>query len=869
MPVILPVKEIPSQLNAPPVADANILLLELFEVCSKLNVTASIDEFLGWGEQLLKDFNELDRQLADVHSVFKRSFDLQKLDFVFSADEEDIERLNAFWKEFSSDDLTPLRKGFLKYWEQMPDVYDAYKLHLIQKGFVYDGLAWRIASGAEISFTEKFDHIVFCGFYALTNAEEKILGKIHKTGKLKLYRDYDTWYGASYREAGRYFRKGLLGDPSLNFTGSYFEKDSKEINITGVNGKNAMAREMAAAIAKSHPDKDPAVLARSVAVLPDESLLFPFLDYCLRAGITVNPSMGYPLTHHPFLHFLSVIRIIRRERVQRSDGGWMKNKAEYLSGQSFVQGFTQSQIKSGLDELSNGDAVTKPDAFTELITNTVKDAGQEEKLFLGLINLLPGALKESVPGLYMLMKDEFHKIINSLRPYYHFLSADNWWKLFLQSAASIRIPFRSERNNGIPVTGFLETRNLDFEQVFIASMNEGILPSSKVLISLIPYPVRKAFGLPCNEEADAVTSYHFYRLLQRAKNISLFYNSDLNDLGGGERSRYIYQLDHELKTVNPNIKFNYFQVEQNVPVSTPEVITIPKSNYITGALIKKYHADHSEADRGLSVSALATYISCPLRFYLENIAGIRPEEEHNTIDPLVFGNILHRTMHLLYGENSQPDRNFLESLINKVPDTVRKAISEIFTPLPLTGNDLLMEGVICSLVTSVIKQDIENIPFSLVALENTIHTTIDVPVAGKIRLKGIIDRIDQRNGILSLLDYKTGKDVIKDPVDYADLFKDPKYKTTLQLYFYAVIYRRSAGYSGPVKAGMLSLRNVKEGIEYINKGQVIDMQHLDVIEEKLAEAISELFDPGIPFTQTEDVDRCKFCSYSGLCARNS
>jgi len=458
-------------------------------------------------------------------------------------------------------------------------------------------------------------------------------------------------------------------------------------------------------------------------------------------------------------------------------------------------------------------------------------------------------------------------------------------KFLQQMFVSTTLPFSGEPLKGIQVMGMLETRTLDFERVILLSCNEGILPSGRNVQSFIPFDVRRDFNLPLNHHKDAVYSYHFYRLLQRAGEVWLLYNTHPDKLGGGEPSRFIQQIRVELEKFNQGIQINERFV--TTPVRAGEespVIVIEKGKRILELLAKK-------AQRGFAPTAINAYRSCPLRFYYSEIAGLRePEEAEEDIDPKTLGSAVHEVLHKLYEPFkgkviSTDDLKLMESLVDQY---VLKAIGGLFRGGTIhTGRNHLLIRVAGIMVRNFLQTEkefvIENLEegrsLKIVLLEQPLHRTIRLEMDDQkreVKLKGFVDRVDRIGHLTRIIDYKTGSVDKKDVAvkDWDALLTDPKLDKGFQLLMYA--YLMAEGHPDPVyETGILSLKKRKQGLipatvpsEEKKEGEeLINEESLYQFEEILKTILSEIFDPDKPFIQTDDPDHCLYCPFITLCGR--
>lgn len=857
LPTVVPIADLLQYINAIPIADDNRLLFLLFEAYKNQEPDTTIDDFLNWGSQVLDDFNEIDINLINANDLFKRVADIKELDQLFAPDSDEINYLNQFWLQFSENPLSPLKEEFINYWTKLPQLYKDFNQLLNTENIAYDGKVWREAAGniEKNNWINSFSKVAFIGFYALMKSEERIIKLLLKSNKAIVFKDADSYYFSSkFQEAGLFFRKGMLADNNINWTFNHLLKDKKDVEVIGVTGRFSMARELAISVKNMLEKLDPKERANTVVVLPDDSLLFPFLTEFSKTGISVNPSMGFPIAHHPFLHLLKSIRNHRIQLFEDPNTSSGYNLEQILKVHPIVK----------KAEYEN----SKNDFWQKIVTVRAEEITLESQL---LIDFIKNFIEQDEPlfiGFYQNFYSEVIKIINQLEVHKNVLTVRAWWKLLIDALNKIRIPFKSSAENSVHIMGFLETRVLDFKYVFIASLNEGTLPGNATSKSLIPYSLRKAYQLPCKEEQDAVTAYHFYRLLQRAQHVKLFYNSELNDMGGGEKSRYLLQMQYELSRLNPNLNILYKQVNP-IPEAPSKVnIEITKSEEVLNLLKDRYIVDSVESSKGkgFSASSLAVYISCSLKFYFENIAGLKITEKSTEIDALMFGKIFHKCMELIYSSELEITHEFIESKKNELSAIVKKAIESEFGNGILNGNNLLMQKVIEELASNVLIYDKSLVPFKIESIEKEFKYNLLVPEVGSVLLKGFFDRIDFKDNYYTILDYKTGKDSTELPKKFEDIFSEPEYRVSFQLMFYEYLFRK-LNPNVSIKSGIYKLRKSIDGIQYLNEGKTIENNIWDIFNIKLELLIKEIFNSEIPFAQTDDIKNCRNCDFKGICNR--
>lgn len=868
LPVILPISDLPEQLDTKIVADDVTLILLLKEIYEELYGAETFEAFLSFGRQILDDFNEIDRQDIDAIHLFQQVKDLKQLDERFAPDTEESEIIKNFWKEFLNPPYTPLQTSFLSYWKQLPELYLALQKKLKERNLTYEGMMWReLAHSADKQpFFQRFNHIAFPGFYALNKTEEMILDALGKSGKTKLFIDADNLYVQNnFHEAGMFLRRGYLSDIE-SWTGNYFDIPKESYIVRGCNGRFSIARELAIQLSKELTEEAVSGIKRSrIVVLAEESLLYPFLHHCYNLQIPINASMGFSLKHHPLFKLLQQIKNLRKYKEEELTASFRKRFLDDFSSDPVIASILKDENLPADDENTKHLSLKELEQLLFYPDQSILTETTRLNNFLGKI----------VYGETWMQEVHNHSIntirtaINLLKFHEEQLSVSAWWHLLIEYVSEQRVPFYADQDNGIPVVGFLESRIIDFEVVHIAPLNEGSLPSKAISKSLIPYSIRKAYHLPCKEEQDAVTAYHFYRLLQRASSIRFYYNTNLDATGGGEKSRYLFQLQQELIKQTPP-KYSEFSVQESM--LTPEdiqPITIEKSASVLAQLKQRFCPGSTDTrKKGFSASALSTYISCPLRFYFDQLAGIRPEDDTDALTGGNFGNVLHRCMELLYDKMSLISAEDIKKSLQSVDNILQQAIDETYGKQVDSGHDYLMKEVLKELVHRILRYDLEHAPFEITGLEEELHISLSLKNELQVGLKGIIDRLDLHGGKLRVLDYKTGQDAVRDNKAIEELFTDPSYKLNFQLMLYC--YLVSEYYPDlelPVIAGIFRMRQFDEGIEWLAGGDPISVEDIENFKNSLLHLIGEIMNPEIPFRQTDEQDRCHFCDYRHLCQR--
>lgn len=490
---------------------------------------------------------------------------------------------------------------------------------------------------------------------------------------------------------------------------------------------------------------------------------------------------------------------------------------------------------------------------------------------------------------------QLRKLTATLKKYRHAVSPDTYWKLLRDVITSVKLPFTGEPIRGLQIMGFLEARLLDFKNLYIMGMNEGIIPPSRPFVTFIPFNLRRAFNLPTFIDQDSIYAYHFYRLLQRADNVWLLYNTELGNIGGGEKSRFLLQIEYELAATNMAEKIVLSNQIAGSPVrnypfrQTP--LKVAKEGDVAAGL-NYYLADplrpETEPSGRLTPTHLSTYITCPIQFYYKHIARLRELEQiEEAVDSRIFGDVLHKTMEFLYSDYGRRSiqAEDIDQILNNTALIERK-INSAFRAnkfeVPKEGKNLLLKKVLQRLIIKILETDRADTPFQIQGLEvDKYIADIELPNGLIIGLAGTIDRIDEVTDALSgekilrILDYKTGKITIinnekmmgNNFTAYFDkYFTNSDYKAGFQTYMYAYLYWRHSGKKNiRLKAGFYALKEINNGIKYLRKGGIIDENLLLAFEAKLIDLLSSLFDYTYPFEQTQNIEKAyEYSPYKDL-----
>lgn len=935
-PRILTIEDFFKSLSSAKVPDKLILISILFRSYRKVIEAFSedadsdkirhLEEFYFWGEMLLRDFEEVDKYLVPAEQLFKDLSHQKELDasFDFLTDEQKT-FLKDFWSNF---DVTPsANKGkFLRMWRRLWHVYQKFRSDLAEKGMAYEGMLQREVAeslGQRTDGMELTGNLVFAGFNALTAAEEKLITHCVDKHQAAVYWDIDAYYlNNRWQEAGMFFReyqqKPVLDKTFPADTPSHFQEKiatGKEVHLYGASQPIGQAKLMSQVLKASidagmNPEE-------TLVVLADEKMLMPVLYGISGSVEKLNVTMGFPLANTPMFNFVELLidlQINRKadhfnhrqvlailghpyavaahaiasheKRKEILNNNWVHIPKGYLASQAPLHRKIFREVVSEKSSLSLALIGYLQEVINEVGTlSSVGEMDKEYALhFLRFFNVLGGVLSEST--------DDAQRVAGVEDVDVH--SLKSFLRLFRQLVRMQKIPFSGEPLKGLQVMGVLETRNLDFKNVFILSLNEGAFPSTGGKGSYIPHNIRNAYGLPTLAHQDAMYSYLFYRMLQRAENIFLYYNAETDVLGQGEMSRYLQQLLFE-----SGLNIRKHILHNPVQPHAVAALRIEKNDDILAALIKLNEGNVKF--RGISPSALNSYLECRLQFYFRHVAKIRePKEVEEELDARVLGNFLHQVMEDFYKGLAERKRS---KLVEK-PDfrhalrTVDLLIDEVFRktyrlepgkPVEYAGQRLVVREIVKRFASQILSIDEAYAPFSIEALEKEgLAYSVRIDRAPyEVILGGKIDRVDRKDDLLRIIDYKTGKDEL-DFESIASLFARDgrRNKAAFQTLLYALMYVNSLAEVSVSERVSSSVGTRTERIVpgLINRMNVFDQsfqfglrvgkQHVNDVaamfpefEQRLKELFEELFDPAQPFDQTTNLENCRYCAYRHICYR--
>lgn len=910
------------------------LICELYrtylEVTGKCEADESLDHFYSWGEILLADFDDADKNLVDVDKLFRNLRELKALENDDYLTEEQKEALRLFFEKFQFE-KTPIQQRFTRLWDSLHDLYTRFRTKMLKEKTLYEGALYRnvLENFDENSFSAQC--YAFVGFNVLNKVEEELFTRLHQLGKARFYWDYDEHYlpsqdNKSPMEAGFFLKKNIRKfgnalDPALFKAMSF----PKEIEYISASTENAQVRYITPWLKEHLTEKE----NETAIVLCNENLLESTLHALPPEVKELNITMGFPLCDTPIFSFIQNLCNLQMDGYSAKRKSYHYDEIKHI----LLHPYTQQIYPEALTLLQQ---LTLNRKFYPLIAELQGDgirnllfpsdsplasSSQFLEYLIKMVEIVGSSATHSPTDKQTIFTPlnqealfQCYTLLNRLLK----LVADNKLtvkpetliRLLYQLMGSTNIPFHGEPANGLQIMGVLETRNLDFSHLMMLSVNEGILPHSGNEASFIPYNLRKAFGMTLIEQKIAVYAYYFYRLIQRAKHVTLLYNNNTDGLQKGEMSRFMLQLLVEHPSVHTLVQKS-LKDKQTLQNSRP--ISITKNERI----MNKLHRYSQTDEKGfISPTALNNYIDCPLKFYFKYIAHLDIKENiTDEIDSAMFGTIFHRSAELIYlnltrlsstirrKEIEQVLKNelYLQEIIdfafkenlfligqNEKEEEVRSRIIRETAMPELSGTQIITRHVILRYIRQLLQNDLILAPFTICGLEKNVRIRFAIHQEGKelfLHLGGNIDRMDEYtdengNRVLRIIDYKTGGTPQK-TTDIQNLFipSDKRAYHILQAFYYAMqVNENNLNPHGlPISPAIFYIQkaaseeyraSISIGIGK-NAEQVSDFenQYGEEYRQWLRTTLEELFNPNIPFTQCESNHPCEWCDFKKICNR--
>lgn len=878
-PTIFSIEDFVVELSGLTILDQVESIFTLYEIYRQKVRTypKSFEDFFSWGQMILADFNEIDKHLIDADKLFQTLKEYKTVEDINKEDKAEI---------------------YLKYtgfWDELDRLYREFNRVLAAKNRVYEGMAFRKTAG-DIAAGKKsaapWEKVIFCGFNALTAAESAVIRGLVNLGKGEIFWDMDRYFVEDVnQEAGYFFRqnKDIWGGGEVLWLENKLAQP-KTIDIVGVQSKVSQAKVLGIKLQQllaSNPESEDIAV-----VLPDSAMLFPVLNSLPEDLERVNITIGFPLEQTPVFSLCDALLEMQVKALERGNVTpqefYYKDALKVLN-HPYIKPFAPDRIEALIKQTREENLVyigvkeiaVFPQPLQDLF-RVREDSGQAIEFLQELLVTIRDFYKEKKPDLFSIDYEyiyHFYALLNRLQDSLIAaglqLAAAAFRQLFADIARNSRIPFTGEPLEGLQIMGVLETQTLNFTNLFVLSLNEGSLPPGRSQRSFIPYDVRCGFGLPTYKEQDAVSAYHFYRLLENSRHVTLLYTTEASGMEKNEKSRFIDQLLLEFAGKNPQAQIDHQVIDFSFSPTPAKELAVKKSAAIMTML----------EQRPYSASVLLEYLGCSLRFYFSHILKLKEEEEiYESPDQRMVGDIIHKTLQQLYlrfcGQEKFLSFQDIEDIKSRLEPMLTTIYRETLKREDLqTGRNRIIFEVMRRFLNQFFEKEKQAAGFKIVMLEQEIGD-VDLPFAVKgrqytVRLVGHIDRVDIAPGnICRIIDYKTGK-VNPLNIKSLEILSGPKAvdrREAFQLFFYRYLLKKSWRESGrfSYRLGIYPFKKMYAGLNFVkvDKAAEIDENMVKEFEKILEKIFQELFDASIPFSQTAEEKNCRYCPYIDLCGKS-
>jgi CRISPR/Cas system-associated exonuclease Cas4 (RecB family) len=915
-PSILTINELFRSYSAMQLAGNEILLFELYKTYCKINKSSeSFDAFYLWGDMLLNDFDDVDKYLVDASVLFSNIQDIKNIDQQFNGlNESQIDIIRRFWINFNPEKPTDEKSGFINLWSILFTLYSNFRVTLKGQNLAYEGMVFREVaenSDAVIAKGTSWDMFHFIGFNALNECEKTIMNRLKKEGKARFYWDYDD----SYIKEDNYNSAGFFLKKNLKIFGNDMPSDWSYRTMLSATSPNVIRRvievssdvaqvKLVSQLINELSDLTASNAHHTAIVLADENLLMPVLTSLPENIGDINITMGYPLKQT--LVYALVRHLMELQRTALITNGTIRFSYKEVINvlrHRLMKGFLSESDEIIADEIVKNNQVWVPAerfsgsehlgrVFIKPSTPALLSGYFRDILSLIAIEDAEEIDRQSDKPVDRSIRNEFiYRIVISINRLESIVNSPDvtftpgtYIRILDRMLRMQSVPFSGEPLSGVQIMGILETRALDFKNLFILSVNEGVLPALSSGSSFIPFTLREAFGIPSINHQESIYAYHFYRLLQRAENVTFTYNSNSEGLRSGEISRFILQMKYD-KLLKPDFSDLTFEIRTQNSVS--EVL---KRSGEHKKILESRFLDRNNG-KVLSPSAINTWLNCRMKFYYRYVNLLKePDKVTADIDPAMLGIILHQIMRNLYND-------FLGKVLNKnrvielLSDNIllQNQISEVINDKFkngkdgfINGNELIVREVLLVYLKKILSTDKNIAPLTLLNLEDPFSFKINTISEGKmieVRTGGTIDRIDRLSGIVRIVDYKTGT-VAETIHSIGDLFSEDRKNDSdgwLQTLLYCEAYIAFDN-SAIVRPSVYKIKKLSGGslsdllrLKSDGKTEVVVEDYKMVREEfldGLKEILAKIFSNNEPFIMTGDIrGKCEYCPYRILCNR--
>lgn len=903
-------------------AENEILLFELYKVYRSIKKTGeNFDDFYFWGDMLLNDFDDVDKYLADVPKLFRNVSDLKKIDEQFGGlTPEQTEIVKRFWINFNPEKPSGEKTKFISIWEILNDLYDGFRKKLRDKSLAYEGMIYRdVIENHDWNNPShiKWKMFHFIGFNALNECEKEIMSALQKMGKARFYWDYDN----SYLDKSRLNSAGFFLKENIRIFGNNMPDDWNYDTMLSKSGIDVSRRIIDTSSDISQVKLVPDLIGKlpgltsenahhTAVILADEKLLLPLLTSLPGNVKDINITMGFPLRQTSVYSLVKhLLEMQKNARIKDNIAMFAHGDVMRILKDGLINSFLNEQDKLITKEISEKNSVwidpagfmkseklsaifMKPSTpammsvyLKSVLTMTVTDGDEAGSGSGG--SILPASIRNEFIYRSILSINRLDSISGDPDVS---LNINTWTSILDRLLMMQSVPFSGEPLSGIQIMGILETRTLDFKNLIILSVNEGILPAVTTPSSFIPFSLREAFGLPSINHQESIYAYHFYRLLHRAENVTFIYNSNPDGKGGGEMSRFLQQMKYE-QFMKPEFMNLSFEIKNPHSVST----AIERRPEHTLRLFSRFSNSIPDPDKTnqkrLSPSAINTWLTCRMMFYYRYVNDLKePDNKFKEIDPAKLGTLLHELMKNIWTPFTgiQVDASTIDSIISDksgLSKQILNTINEKFEregELNIAVNEKIVRNVLLTYIKRVLEIDRKAAPFKVIGLERQVVFSMTIENDGlqtEMKVGGVADRIDIKDGLTRIVDYKTGKtaDSIK---SVSSLFENDRKKEAdawLQtlLYCEGYLIENQGSKLAPSVYKIKKITGEKLTDKLIiklpgKKEETVVDDYITVREEflnGLHNVVKNIFSNDEPFVMISGTWECRYCPYRVLCMR--
>ena len=911
-PSVLTVSELFRSESVLQTAGNEILLFELYKVYNKLRKSAeSFDSFYFWGDMLLNDFDDVDKYLVDASLLFRNVLDIKNIDLQFGGlSESQTEVVRKFWLNFNPEIPTDHKAGFISIWSVLSDLYSEFRSSLRSRNLAYEGMIFRDMAEndkAAILSGGPYDYVHFIGFNALNECEKRVMVRLKKEGKARFYWDYDESFitDSSCGSAGLFMRGNLkhFGNdmPAGWNCRTFLSSGNSAVRRRVIDTSSDIAQvKLVPELLSDLPDINNENAHHTAVVLADENLLIPMLTSLPGDFGDINITMGYPLRQTQVYTLIrGLMDLQRNSKIIDGIAQFAYRDVEGILKNSLISAFiseSSGKILAGIREA--GILSIRADYFEEnnplrFIFSKPESPSMLSDYFRSILSLIASPGKQTsadgqdAKSNNNILNEFIYRVVLSINRLESIcesgevsFSPDTYMRILDRILRTQSVPFSGEPLSGIQIMGLLETRALDFRNLIVLSVNEGILPSvSSPSSSFIPFSLREAFGLPSVNHQESVYAYHFYRLLQRAEDVTFIYNSNSEGLRSGEMSRFLIQMNYD-PLLKPDFVGLNLEIKSHSYVN--EIVNRTKEH--SQKLSSRYILNNK--NKLLSPSAINMWLHCRMKFFYRYVCGLKETPKvRDEIDNALLGTIIHSVMQRIYSsfnmltvtkgtvEELMNNRDLIDQVITTAINTEMKRTNDPSGSV----NEAVVGNVLHAIVLRALAADLVLTPFRILGLEKPVVFSLNIATENgeqEIFTGGIADRIDIKDGVTRIVDYKTG--TISDRItSIADLFKDDRAREHdgwLQTLLYCEAYLaeeaclviRPSVYKMKKRPG-----ENNSDMLVIDKHVLADYMAIrDEFLELLRATIISIFNPEEPFVMTKDrINKCRYCPYRGLCQR--